>query len=50
MLLDEILGGLVKERRVRIKEWLDADPVAILQSVVALVHHRVRIRFLERAW
>ena len=38
-LLDEILGGAVKEGRVRIREWLDADPVAILQSgcVVAFV-------------
>jgi len=39
--VEEILGGVVKEGRVRITEWLEADPVAILQSgcVVAYVNH-----------
>jgi hypothetical protein len=50
--LDEILGGVVKEGRVRIREWLEADPVAILQSgcVVAFVNHGGANSFFEGAW
>jgi hypothetical protein len=52
VLLNEILGGLVKEERVRIREWLDADPVAILQSghVVAFVNHGGANSFFGGAW
>jgi hypothetical protein len=51
-LLDEILGEVVKEGRVRIREWLEADPVALLQSghVVAFVNHGGANSFFEGAW
>jgi hypothetical protein len=51
VLLDEILG-VVKEERVRIRGWLEADPVAILQSghVVAFVNHEGANLFFEGAW
>jgi hypothetical protein len=49
VLLDEILGRVVKEGRVRIREWSEAGPVVILQSgcVVSFVNHGGADSFFE---
>lgn len=50
--LNAILGQGIKDGRVRIKNWLKADPIAILRSghVVCSVHHGGANSYFEAAW
>ncbi|KAF7541495.1 hypothetical protein G7054_g581 [Neopestalotiopsis clavispora] len=50
--LDAILGQEIKDGRVRIENWLKADPVAILRSghVVCSVHHGGANSYFEATW
>ncbi|KAF8555817.1 UDP-Glycosyltransferase/glycogen phosphorylase [Imleria badia] len=50
--IDEIIGNEIKEERIKVVAWLDAEPVSILQhpSVVCTVHHGGANSFYEGIW
>lgn len=50
--LNAILGQEIKDGRVRIENWLKADPVAILRSghIVCSVHHGGANSYFEAVW
>lgn len=50
--LNSILGRDIQDGRVRIENWLKADPVAILRSghVVCSVHHGGANSYFEATW
>ncbi|KAF8555815.1 UDP-Glycosyltransferase/glycogen phosphorylase [Imleria badia] len=50
--IDEIIGKEIKEERIKVVAWLDAEPVSILQhpNVVCTVHHGGANSFYEGIW
>ncbi|KAF8551422.1 UDP-Glycosyltransferase/glycogen phosphorylase [Imleria badia] len=50
--IDEIVGKEIKEGRIKVVAWLDAEPVSILQhpNVVCTVHHGGANSFYEGVW
>lgn len=50
--IDEIIGKEVREGRVKILAWLDAEPVSILQhpNLICTVHHGGANSFYEGIW
>ena len=50
--INEIIGKEIKEGRVKVVAWLDAEPVSILQhpNVVCTVHHGGANSFYEGVW
>ena len=50
--IDEIIGKEMKEGRIKVVAWLDAEPVSILQhpNVVCTVHHGGANSFYEGIW
>jgi hypothetical protein len=50
--IDEIIGKEIKEGRVKVVAWLDAEPVSILQhpNVVCTVRHGGANSFYEGVW
>ena len=50
--IDENIGKEIKEGRVKVVAWLDAEPVSILQhpNVVCTVHHGGANSFYEGVW
>ena len=50
--VDEVIGKEIKERRVKVVAWLDAEPISVLQhpNVVCTVHHGGANSFYEGVW
>jgi hypothetical protein len=50
--IDEIIGKEVREGRVKVLAWLDAEPVSILQhpNLICTVHHGGANSFYEGIW
>jgi UDP:flavonoid glycosyltransferase YjiC (YdhE family) len=50
--IDKIIGKEIKEGRVKVVAWLDAEPVSVLQhpNVVCTVHHGGANSFYEGIW
>jgi hydrogenase maturation factor len=50
--VERVLGEEVKAGVVRVVDWLEAEPMAVLESgvVVCAVHHGGANSFLEAVW
>ena len=50
--VDEVIGKEIKEGRVRVVAWLNAEPISVLQhpNVVCTVHHGGANSFYEGIW
>ncbi|KAG8214161.1 hypothetical protein J3R82DRAFT_10936 [Butyriboletus roseoflavus] len=50
--IDDIIGKEIKEGRVKVLPWMEAEPVSILQhpNVVCTVHHGGANSFFEGVW
>lgn len=50
--IDEIMGKEIKEGRVKVVGWLEAEPISILQhpNVVCTVHHGGANSYYEGVW
>ena len=50
--IEEIIGKEIKEGRVKVLAWLDAEPISVLQhpNVVCTVHHGGANSFYEGIW